>query len=171
MFSSREIIKAKTMKDNIERTRPNVDASNAPRMAIQSIRSVIGVFKYMQEPKVAEIFKAEKKRIGAVIEGIDKNLPKTPRMVSDRTYKPWKTLGLGAKWDSYMDEVFLNASTKGTKFVNDNIESLKAEYTSQAAKDKEKDNPGWAELRKDIESYIQALEKEWEKSKDWKKPW
>jgi hypothetical protein len=63
-----------------------------PREAIYRIRSVIrsviGVFKYMQEPEIAKIFKDAKVGIGIVIDGIDKNLPKTPRGEDGITYVP-----------------------------------------------------------------------------------
>ncbi|KAH4663962.1 hypothetical protein HBH70_213330 [Parastagonospora nodorum] len=155
---------------------------NSPREAIYRIRSVIGVFKYMQEPEIAKIFKDEKIRIGIVIDGIDKNLPKTPRVEDGITYVPWTTLGLGVKWDNYMDEVFKNAKGKGTKFIEDNIQRLKDEYTTQKAKDaakddtkkKDNDRKNIAEFRKareDIEKILVDLEKTWSESKNWNKPW
>lgn len=155
---------------------------NGPRDAIYRIRCVIGVFKYMQEPEIAKIFKDEKIRIGIVIDGIDKNLPKTPRIENGVTYTPWKTLGLGAKWDTYMDEVFKTAKTKGTKFVEENIQRLKNEYTTQKAKDaakddtkkKDKDRQSIAQFRKareDVEKILVDLEKTWSESKNWNKPW
>ncbi|EAT80133.1 hypothetical protein SNOG_12320 [Parastagonospora nodorum SN15] len=130
---------------------------NSPREAIYRIRSVIGVFKYMQEPEIAKIFKDEKVGIGIAIDGIDKNLPKTPRGEDGITYVPWTTLGLGAN-------------------------ALKDEYTTQKAKDaakddtkkKDNDRKNIAEFRKareDIEKILVDLEKTWSESKNWNKPW
>ena len=65
---------------------------NAPRIAIQYLRNVVGVFKYMQEPKIEAIFVKEKKRMRDVIDGIDKTLPNHPVQItrgSTRTYAPW----------------------------------------------------------------------------------
>ncbi|KAF2627798.1 hypothetical protein BU25DRAFT_458205 [Macroventuria anomochaeta] len=157
------------MKEIIERTRIKGYPSQAPRMAVQNLRSVVGVFKYMQEPEVAQIFKDEKIRIGTVIDGIDRDLPQLP------------TLGLGARWDTYMDEVFATARDKGISFMDD-IQRLKDEYTSQAAKDKAKDNPQktpaerdeiakWAKLRKETDAYTMALEAEWNNVRNWARPW
>jgi hypothetical protein len=81
-----------------------------------------------------------------------------------------------------MDQVFKTAKDKGTSFVDDNIKLLKAEYTSQSAKDKAKDDPSktnaerneiaeWAQLRMEMDGYIVKLEAEWKKVKNWVKPW
>jgi hypothetical protein len=155
------------------------------RTAIQNVRSVVGVFKYMQETDVAKIFKDEKIGMGAIIGGIDRILPQTPRQIvrkNPRTFAPWQTLGLETMWGDYMDQVFKTAKDKGTSFVDDNIKLLKAEYTSQSAKDKAKDDPSktnaerneiaeWAQLRMEMDGYIVKLEAEWKKVKNWVKPW
>jgi hypothetical protein len=170
------------MEQYIKRTKKGLQPQDSPRAAIQRIRSIVGVFRYMQEPEIAKIFKDEKVRIGIVIDGIDKNVPKTPRIEGSTTYAPWKTQGLGARWDTYMDKTFNLAKDKGTRFVEDNIKRLKEEYTSQKARDAAKDDPKktpkerndiveWAKLRGDIDSIITKLEAEWNKAKGWKKPW
>jgi hypothetical protein len=177
----KQIWDADTMKKYIQRKMKG-PAVDQPRKAIQRIKAVIGVFIYMQETRVNAIFKAEKVRIGSVLDGIDKNLPKTPRIEGNKQFTPWKTLGLGAKWDKYMDDVFKTAKNKGTKFVEDNIKLLKEEYTSKEAKDKAKDDKKktkkerdeikeWAVLCENIEKMIIKLEETWKKTKDWKKPW
>ncbi|PVH90436.1 hypothetical protein DM02DRAFT_22311 [Periconia macrospinosa] len=182
MFGSDPIYNDDNMEKYIKRTMKGVQPQDSPREAIHRIRSVVGAFRYTQEKEVAKIFKDEKVRIGIVIDGIDKNLPKTPRMAGTTKYTPWKTLGLGAKWDVYMDGVFKTAKDKGAKFVEDNIKRLKDEYTSQRAKDAAKDDPKktpkerneiaeWAKLREDVEKIIPKLEVEWNKAKGWNKPW
>jgi hypothetical protein len=172
----------------IQRTDPGFPGPTGPHKAITIIRSVVGVFNYMQEPEIKQIFVNEKTRIGSVIDGIDKNLAKTPRKVKIghsndyRTFAPWQPLSLGKKWDAYMDDVFKVAKDKGTKFVEDNIKRLKEEYSSTKAKNAAKDDPKkdkderneiaeWAKLREDAERKIQHLEDAWNKAKDWKRPW
>jgi hypothetical protein len=123
MFFSNEIIQDSKMKELIERTRKKVDPSQAPRMAVQNLRSVVGVFNYMQEPEVAQIFKDKEIRIGTVIDGIERDLPQTPRQITGRgakTFTPWQTLGLGVWWDTYMYEVFATVRDKGISFMDDN---------------------------------------------------
>ena len=71
MFSNNDIYVDDKMNKLILRTKPNTPPENAPRIAIQNLRAVVGVFKYMQEPKIEAIFKKEKIRMGAVIDGID----------------------------------------------------------------------------------------------------
>ena len=175
--------------------------ANQPREAIQRMRSVVGVFKYMQEPRIETIFKDEKVRIGAVIDGIDQTLPNYPRTVGKdkelRTFTPWDPQGLGRKWDTYMDKVFETAKGKGTRFIVKNLERLNNEFTSKEALDRAKPDPEeededeedeeseeskekeekrrkkaeWARLREDMAGYIAKLEAQWEVVKDWEKPW
>jgi hypothetical protein len=186
MFSSNEIYTAKKMKALIERTNTDFSAAEAPRRAIYYMRGVMGVFKYMQDSDVRRIFRDEKIRIGAVIDGIDKSLHQTPRVVSSprgaRTFTPWKKLGLGAKWDEYMNDVFKKAKDKGLKFIEDNLELLEDEYISQIALDKAKDDTSksqaerqaiaeWAQLRSDIASSIATFKAEWYTVPDWVRPW
>jgi hypothetical protein len=178
----RQIYDADTMKKMIKRTNKPDPIPDQPREAIQRIRSVIGAFKYMQEDEIKKIFVAEKTRIGAVLDGLDKSLPSHPRVIGTKKFTPWKTLGMGAKWNKYMDDVFENAKKKGAKFVDDNIKLLKDEYQSNDAKDRAKDNAKktqkerneikeWAKLRQDIDDMIPKLEQAWKDAKDWKKPW
>lgn len=185
MFSNGVIYKDTKIKELIFRTRTDVLADQAPRIAIQNLRAVVGVFKYMQEPKIAAIFKKEKIRMGAVIDGIDRELPNHPIEIKKppaRIFTPWQTLGLGAEWDTYMDATFAEAKNKATTLMEVNLKRLHEEYTSDDAKEKAKDDPNldaskrneiaeWAQLRSDIEGYITKLEAEWEAVKDWKKPW
>jgi hypothetical protein len=179
-----QIFDDKQMVKYIERRMPRTNDVDAPRKAVARVRSVIGAFRYLQETEIVNILKREKKRIGVVIEALDKELPKTPRKDGATTYKPWGTLGLGAKWDTYMEGVYKTAKDKGTKFVDDNIKRLKDEYTSQKAKDaakgwddtkkskKERNEiKEWSKLREDIEKMIERLEREWVLAKGWAKPW
>lgn len=169
----------------ITRKKNGTQPQDAPRIAIQYLRSVVGVFHYMQDEKVAQIFKDQKVRIGTVIDGIDNSLAATPKKITKkttRTFEPWTPLGLGEKWDDYMDGVFTQAKDKGIKFVEDNLERLKDQYISQKAKDAAKDDPKksnrerneiaeWARLRENIEDMISKLEADWNKAKKWEKPW
>jgi hypothetical protein len=186
MFSSIAIHTPEKMKALIERTNTEVSAAEAPRKAIYYMRGVMGVFKYMQDSDVRRIFRDEKIRIGAVLDGIDKSLPQTPRVVSSprgaRTFTPWQTLGLGAKWDDYMNAVFKTAKDKGLRFIEENLELLEDEYISQIALDKAKDDISksqaerqaiaeWAQLRSDIAGSIATFKAEWYSVPDWVRPW
>lgn len=192
----KKIYKPEKMAELIEWSKPPKKGNKVQdtREAIQRIRSVIGVFLYMKEPEIAKIFKEEKERIGKVLDAIDKELPKTPRIKGKVTFTPWKPLGLGDRWDKYMDKVFKTAKDKGTEFVETNIERLKDEYTTPAAKAKAEDKPNLskkerddrAERKKngeDIEKIIKSMEKVWNagpdpnqpgvvvNAKNWVKPW
>lgn len=79
--------------------------------------------KMSAEESIEKIFVAEQIRLGAVLDGADKELPRTLRVVGTKTFTSWKSLGMGAKWDEYMDDVFENAKKKSAEFV-DNVNSV-----------------------------------------------
>jgi hypothetical protein len=170
----------KKMQQLISRTTPKTPVQNAPRIAIQYLRNVVGVFKCMQEPKIEAIFVKEKQRMRHVIDGIDKTLPNHPVQITrgnTRTYAPWQPQDLGVRWDTFMDGVFETAKNKGTDFVKDNLKRLNDEYTSPDAiarakldssiKDQKRidEIAEWAKLRSDIAGYIAKLEAEWDSIK------
>lgn len=191
MFSGNQIFDDDETRKLIDRTAPltkrraNLTPRDLPFVAIQRLRAVLGVFKYMQDGPVAKIFRDEKTRIGAVLEGIDNNLSNYPIFITSRnsrTFAPWQPVGLGPKWDTYMDSVFQRAKDKGITFMDVNIKRFRAEYMNQAARDKGKDDKNksdkerneaaeWEKLRQEIERSITSLEAEWNRSKNWAKPW
>jgi hypothetical protein len=151
------------------------------------LREMIGTLKYMQDKDVAESFGKEKKRIGAIIGYVDKELHKTPRLIQRArtreivTSIPWKEQGLGKKWDKYMDEVFEKAKQKATNYMNLNLRNLNEEWDSQKKRDEYKPRLGEDQVEKDKKKalekthkdmlvLIKQLREEWDKVKDWKKP-
>lgn len=167
-----------------------------PRTALQRLRAVVGVYLYMKEKKVNDIFIDQVNRIGAQLEHIENALAKSPRTVERETAEPdennvyqkrtvtfnkWTPLKLKEKWFAYMDSVYENANKKGQDFMKDNIKRLKDEYNDgktikQADIDKEKNKDKQNELklekkvREDMKEYIPKLEAQWTKAKDWAKP-
>lgn len=173
-----------TGKSSIKALQGDSDAQS--RLAVQYLRAVIGVFKYMQEDEVAEIFAKEKNRMGDIIGYLDKEVAKIPRQVVNQygikvTYKPWVEDGLKIKWHKYMDEVFERAKDKGETFMNTWLDALDLEWNSQKKKDEFKINPKddratrdkKAQIEKDYRAMLGLLRKtrtEWGNVKDWKKP-
>jgi hypothetical protein len=170
---------------------PKTQSKDAPSdqaiTLIKYVREMIGVFIYMQEDDVAEIFAIEKHRMGAIIGAIDKELHKTPRKKLDPTtnklitYNSWQEQGLGDRWNSYMDDSFERAKKRGTDYVKVNLDKLGQEWNSQKKRDEFKidrkdDAKRKAEKRelekthRQILNLLEKTRKEWDKVKDWKKP-
>ena len=68
--------KGKGRKPNQTRTAPDVDKA---REALMSLKYLMGARKYMRNPKIADIFKKQKNRIGEMLDKLDKELAKHPR--------------------------------------------------------------------------------------------
>ncbi|KAF2748764.1 hypothetical protein M011DRAFT_476143 [Sporormia fimetaria CBS 119925] len=141
----------------------------------------------MQEDNIKSIFVKEKKRIGKVIGDIDNALPNHPRKdqidssTDYKTFEAWKPLGLEKKWHTYMDEVFVKAKSKGTDFVETNIQRLKDEFTDKKKIEEQKEKgtdtddekKKKAEKRKqqeEMKKIIEKLEASWDSVKNWQRP-
>ncbi|USP75705.1 hypothetical protein yc1106_02979 [Curvularia clavata] len=159
----------------------NVNEFDQARVAVRRMRFVVGIFIYMQDPTVADIFAKEKKRKGKIIGHIGKELPNTPKKVGKDSYTAWQPQDLEKRWDEYMDDVFDKAKSTAVESMNLNIKLIKDEWDSNkkakefksAANDSkaEKDQKKALEdMYKDMSSIIKKLEDEWEKVKNWRKP-
>lgn len=177
---------AKTGKKGIKYGEPH----EQPRVVIQRMRSVVGAYLYMTDKRVNTIFVNQVNRIGEQLERLEQALPKHPRVVKKGgrgqperivTYSPWKYLNLQKKWYVHMDEVYNRADKKAQTFMETNLKRLKDEYSDgkmlkQSDVDKEKDKDKQKtlrlekELREAMKPYIEKLEKEWTKTKNWPKP-
>jgi len=156
-------------------------------VVIKYLREMIGTVKYMQEKEVEQIFVKEKRRLGAMIDAIDKTLHKTPRQKTRNkdksvvTFAPWKEQGLGGRWDKYMDEVFDTAKQRATDYMDLHLGNLERQWKSDektneykpekndddTAKSKKKE---LEKIQKDMLALIAKTQREWDKVKDWKKP-
>lgn len=91
-----------------------------PRVAIQRMRDVVGVYLYMKEKNVSQIFIDQVDRIDAQIENIENALEKSPRTAVRKSNEPkpdgkfekrtvtfnkWVPQKLKEKWLAYMDDL------------------------------------------------------------------
>lgn len=151
------------------------------RIAVQRVRAVIGMYKYMTEPAIKKYFTEEVTRMGEQIGKIDAALVSHPRKITRgiiRTYDPWQKLGLEAEWKTYVDAKFVQAKQKADDFGAKWVKKLKEKKCSAAEKKKAKNNPKdtQAERQKkvdlqDIQFTIDKLETEWKKIPNWTRPW
>ena len=208
MFSTSQIYNEKDMKDIIkgESTAKRSGKKKGqskfgkpheqPRVAVQRLRAVIGVYLYMKETKINDIFSAQVDRIGIQLENIENSLMKSPRTMEKDASEPddqnmyrtrivtfakWVPQDLKGKWFDYMDNVYENANKKGQAFMKDNLGRLNDEYNdskmiTQSEVDKEKDKDKQEklkldkQLREDMKGYIGQLEAQWAKANAWPKP-
>jgi hypothetical protein len=181
------LVQGKTKYDKLKKGQKKPNQADQGIMVIKYLREMIGTLKYMQEKEIASIFAKEKKRLGSMIDAIDKQLHSTPRKIKPRgypngiTYAPWQEQGLGAKWDTYMDDVFDRAKQRATDYMNLHLGNMEKEWDSQekkdeykadkkddaAAKDRKKE---LQKIHKDMLALINKTRKEWDKVKDWSKP-
>jgi hypothetical protein len=157
------------------------------RVVVLRLREMIGTFTYMQDKDIADIFAKEKKRIGAAIGYIDKELHKTPKQVKRNgktvEYAPWQEQGLEIKWNKYMNEVFEKAKKKGTDYMTLHLGNLDDYWDSQEKRDEYKLEPTddkdpkkmnkkkeLEKIHKDMLDLLKKTREEWDKVKNWNKP-
>lgn len=159
-----------------------VDGSDEDiRIAVQRVRAVIGMYKYMVEPDIKKYFGEEVKRMGKQMGLIDSTLPSNPRQITRgdiRTYDPWQKLGLEAEWKSFADAKFVQAKKKADDFGKKWVKKLKDKKCSSTERAKVKPDPKDTQVQlqkkeemKDIQFTVDKLEAEWKKVPSWTKPW
>lgn len=159
-----------------------VDGSDEDiRIAVQRVRAVIGMYKYMTEPTIKKYFGEEVTRMGKQIGKIDTTLPSHPRRITRgdvRTYDPWQKMDLEREWSTYANAKFVQAKKKADEFGAKWVKKLKDKKCSAAEKKKAKADPKDTPAIKqkkaemtDIQFTIDKLETEWKKIPNWTRPW
>ncbi|EUC44118.1 hypothetical protein COCMIDRAFT_99091 [Bipolaris oryzae ATCC 44560] len=145
----------------------SLSAGEQTRIAVRKMRQVTGTFMYMRDKDIAEIFAKEKNRIGKMIGHIDRELPKTPKvMKSGQSCTSWQTQDL---------------EKKGVDFMDFNLKALNQEWDSQRKTDEfksdAKDDKATQDRKqmlkathKGIIELIKKTEDAWDKVKNWEKP-
>src|SRR5690606_19682533 len=101
------------------------------RSMLKSMRSLIGSRVYHNDFTVLGILRAQKARVGAILDLLDTTvLPANP----PPGFTPWVGFNLRAQWDTFMRGEFLMMQTKTMKVINDFIGPLKEQWTSDAVK-------------------------------------
>jgi chitinase len=109
------------------------------RSMLKSMRSLIGSRVYHNDFTVLGILRAQKARVGAILDLLDTTvLPANP----PAGFTPWVGFNLRAEWDTFMRGEFLMMQTKTMKVINDFIGPLKEQWTSDAVKQANEDQAG-----------------------------
>lgn len=128
----KNLIQGKTKESRYK----SLGAGEQTSIAVRKMRQVTGTFMYMQDKDIAKAFAKEKNRIEKMIGHIDRELPKTPRVIrSEQSCTPWQTQDLEKKWGKYMDDVFDRAKQRGVDFMDFNLKALNQEQDSQRKTD------------------------------------
>lgn len=98
---------------------------------IKSMRYLIGSRMYHNDVHIRDILRAQKDRVGNVLDLIDRQvLPNNPRRAAP--YKPWQPLGLKAEWDTFMKGKMALVQTKTMKVINEFLPRLQEQWASDA---------------------------------------
>ncbi|KAK6220004.1 hypothetical protein QIS74_05506 [Colletotrichum tabaci] len=111
------------------------------RAMLKSMRSLIGSRLYHNNWTVLSILRLQKGRLGAIRGLLDTTvLPANP----PPGFASWPQQGfrLRAEWDMFMKGEFLMMQTKTMKIINDFMGPLREQWTSDAVKQANDDQPG-----------------------------
>ncbi|KAG7139201.1 Chitotriosidase-1 like protein [Verticillium longisporum] len=111
------------------------------RAMLKAMRSLVGSRVYHNDGTVLGILRAQKARVGAVLDLLDKTLlPANPPQ--GFTAWPQQGYGLRAEWDAFMKGEFLLMQTKTMKVIYEFIGPLKEQWTGDAVRQANQDQPG-----------------------------
>ncbi|CRK40218.1 hypothetical protein BN1723_015683, partial [Verticillium longisporum] len=111
------------------------------RAMLKAMRSLVGSRVYHNDGTVLGILRAQKARVGAVLDLLDKTLlPANPPQ--GFTAWPQQGYGLQSEWDAFMKGEFLLMQTKTMKVIYESIGPLKEQWTGDAVRQANEDQPG-----------------------------
>jgi hypothetical protein len=96
------------------------------KKALLRLKALLGARKYMRTKKISDILKKQKEEIGKMLDAIDTELPKHPRVPprGPKKFAPWIKQDLGKHWTEYMDERFEIAEKRTKKDMNTYLKLL-----------------------------------------------
>ncbi|KAF2821656.1 hypothetical protein CC86DRAFT_373485 [Ophiobolus disseminans] len=133
------------------------------------LRLAIGARKYLTETKVKTIFKAQKERMGKILDELDTAMSAHPRQeVNALTgvttkFQAWKKQNLLTEWNTFMDEKWANAVAKHKKVMDKWVNALDDNHCQSQTKKTQDDKEFCERLRK--------LQKEYAAGPAFSKPW
>ncbi|KAG7115614.1 Chitotriosidase-1 like protein [Verticillium longisporum] len=111
------------------------------RAMLKAMRALVGSRVYHNDGTVMGILRAQKARVGTVLDLLDTTLlPANPPQ--GFTAWPQQGYGLRAEWDAFMKGEFLLMQTKTMKVIYDFIGPLKEQWTGDAVRQANEDQPG-----------------------------
>ncbi|KAL9948803.1 hypothetical protein ACHAQF_005536 [Verticillium nonalfalfae] len=111
------------------------------RAMLKAMRSLIGSRVYHNDGTVLRILRAQKARVGTVLDLLDTTLlPANPPQ--GFTAWPQHGHGLRAEWDAFMKGEFLLMQTKTMKVIYEFIGPLKEQWTGDAVRQANEDQAG-----------------------------
>jgi hypothetical protein len=148
--------------DEVEMRKLSNDVAEAPA-ALLKLKWLIGARRYMKDPKVKEILKKQKERIGERLGQLNTELQKHPKPGHDA----WQHKDLENLWNTYMDKSFDTAVSRTTFEMDKWIKYLQAKYVTTKNKNKK------AQKNDDLVRQIKTITSEWRKEKNskWINPW
>jgi hypothetical protein len=124
---------------------------------LERMRLLLGARTYLVDPKVIAIFKAQKERMGAMINQLDTDMATHTRTttetdpvtgaVTTTPFRPWVAQGLLAEWNTYMNQKWMDATAKHTKVMDRYINALDDKHCQSRSKMSTADKTFCANLR------------------------
>lgn len=108
LWEGGNLVTPKTLNDKIAHA--TLDACDEKqrgfKAAIEVYRSAFALWKYHQNSKVIEVFKAQVARIGELLEELDvRALPNVGAFqIGTKQYQQWKPRGMKGKWEQFMKD-------------------------------------------------------------------
>ncbi|KAH7393076.1 hypothetical protein BKA66DRAFT_439188 [Pyrenochaeta sp. MPI-SDFR-AT-0127] len=136
---------------------------------LERLRLLLGAKKYLTETKVKDIFKAQKERMGAILDKLDTEMSVHPREkvdpVTGKTtkYYAWKKQDLLTEWNSHMDTKWQNAVQKYKTVMDTYTNDLDKQHCQNLAKKPKADKDFCERLKKLLaqEKLAPAFSKPW----------
>jgi len=136
---------------------------------LERMRLLIGAGKYLQAQKIRDIFKAQKERMGAILDQLDTDMQTHVREKVDpvtgtkTSYTAWTKQDLLTEWNTYMDTKWSDATAKYAKVLNKYVNDLDDKHCQSRNKKSAADQKFCDRLRK--------LQTEYASAKVFTKPW
>jgi hypothetical protein len=102
------------------------DDVTTAQVAVLKLKWLIGARRYIKDPKVKEILKKQKERIGERLGQLDTKLQTHPKPGRDA----WQHKDLENLWDKYMDKNFDTAVSRTAFEMDRGIKYLQAQHVT-----------------------------------------
>jgi hypothetical protein len=151
-----------------EKTMDKYVKSNRNKV-LERLRLALGAQKYLTDQKVKDIFKAQKERMGNIINDLDTEMANHPRVVTDpvtgatTTYVAWVKQDLLTAWNTFIDQKWADAVAKHGKVMNKWWNALDDEHCANRAKQTAADREFCSRLRtlETNKNSVTAFSKPW----------
>ncbi|KAK2597436.1 hypothetical protein QQS21_005984 [Conoideocrella luteorostrata] len=141
------------------KNRESIFTAPGARKAFKKMRDAIGSRYYHNDLEVYTILRAQKKRVGDILDLLDRTvLPANPRPGRNA----WQPMGLRDQWDSFMRYRFITMQARTMEPINNFFNKMRDFWTPDTKKAEyapaQGDTPAQAERKRDTLQLIEDIE-------------